>query len=261
MELRFQARQVLNLQQRVSLELDESLDELKYLTQEYFGVDTEKFKILVKELMIEANDPDNFSEEYEYGNFYLKDNVKKLDDSLNLAFDVHKTEIRNSNLPYIFHAYGVGLILARLGFPDYVINSGILHDVIESDNCKQNHINRMKEIGLNVYDNVKYVSTKKIKDPNIKDKELYQRIENRSMVNVSPKILKLADGLVNNYDLYGMRENDHFSREERMQRFKNVLKKHPLTYAYTIDQLGLIRIKEDDERFLLKQYFEEKLKN
>lgn len=259
MRLSQNTNQILTFQQTVSQELDNLLIELKYLTSEHFGVNTDKYLKLVLELMVEANDPDNFSEEYEQGSFYLKDNIKKLKDSLNLALDVHKNEIRDSNLPYVFHPFGVGLNLARLGFPDYLVHSGILHDVLESDNCNLYHINRMKQIGLNVYYNVEYVSTKKIKDPNIKDNELYGRIENLSMVNVSPEILKSIDGLVNVFDLDGMQENEHSPREKRIERFIKGLRNKALNFADKIDNLYLIRISDGEIRFLLKQYFNEKL--
>lgn len=56
---------------------------------------------------------------------------KKVERAYNLAFELHKEQVRKDGTPYISHPVEVAIILADLGFDDDVICAGLLHDVVE----------------------------------------------------------------------------------------------------------------------------------
>lgn len=58
----------------------------------------------------------------------------KVQRAYQLAFELHKEQVRRDGTPYISHPVEVAIILADLGFDDDVICAGLLHDVIEDCN-------------------------------------------------------------------------------------------------------------------------------
>ena len=55
-----------------------------------------------------------------------------LDTAIEIAACAHRDQLRKgTDVPYIAHCYGVGLILARAGYDEEVIAAGILHDTVE----------------------------------------------------------------------------------------------------------------------------------
>lgn len=55
-----------------------------------------------------------------------------LDTAIELAARAHRGQLRKgTDVPYIAHPFGVGLILARAGYDEEVIIAGILHDTVE----------------------------------------------------------------------------------------------------------------------------------
>ena len=55
-----------------------------------------------------------------------------LDTAIEVAASAHRDQLRKgTDVPYIAHPYGVGLILARAGYDEEVIVAGILHDTVE----------------------------------------------------------------------------------------------------------------------------------
>lgn len=255
--------QTQNLQQRVTLEIDNGLIELEDIvdTFKYHRTDPRLISE-VKKLMIRANSPKNFSHTYKQKKInYLFDDLNRFTDVLTLAAKVHESETRESGMPYIFHAFGVGLFLSRLGFPIYTIYTGILHDVLESENCTNEDIQKIKKMGQDILLYIQAVTPKKIYDPDKKDEDMYRRIELSSMPNISPKATKIGDGYLNNYDIDSMTANEFYTREERIKRYKDKIEKHCLGYAIEIDNLGLIRIKEDKEIFSLSELIKEKINN
>ena len=55
-----------------------------------------------------------------------------LDTAIEVAARAHRDQLRKgTDVPYITHPYGVGLMLARAGYDEEVIVAGILHDTVE----------------------------------------------------------------------------------------------------------------------------------
>lgn len=55
-----------------------------------------------------------------------------LTNAIQFAARAHLGQVRKgTETPYIVHPFAVGMILARLGFPDQVIAAGLLHDTLE----------------------------------------------------------------------------------------------------------------------------------
>jgi (p)ppGpp synthase/HD superfamily hydrolase len=253
--------QTQNLQQRVSLEIEDSLSELEDIvdTFKYHRTDPRLIKE-VKRLMIRVNNPKHFFERYIQKNInFLWDDQQRFTDILKLAAKVHETEDRESGIPYVFHAFGTGTLLARLGMPIYTIYTGLLHDIIESPNCTKEDIKQIKKFGQNILLYLQPLTAKKIINPGEKDKDMYKRIELFSIPWLPPKIVKGADGYLNLYDIDGMKEKNGLTVEERKDKFIKTFENNSLNYAREFDQTGLIRIKEDDEIFSLEKLYKEKI--
>ncbi len=55
-----------------------------------------------------------------------------IDSAVEVAAKAHRNQLRKgTDIPYIVHPIGVGLILLRTGCPEEVIAAGILHDILE----------------------------------------------------------------------------------------------------------------------------------
>lgn len=68
---------------------------------------------------------------------------RKVERAYNLAFDLHKEQVRKDGTPYISHPVEVAIILADLGFDDDVICAGLLHDIVEDCNYTVEQIKEM----------------------------------------------------------------------------------------------------------------------
>jgi (p)ppGpp synthase/HD superfamily hydrolase len=79
--------------------------------------------------------------------------------ALDHAAILHRDQVRKYpgvRVPYVSHAAGVALLLAKHGFPDEVVAAGALHDVIED--CNVTHGELEKTYGARVADLVRDVS-------------------------------------------------------------------------------------------------------
>ncbi len=55
-----------------------------------------------------------------------------LDDAMAVAALAHDGQVRKgTDIPYVIHPFGVGLMLAQAGYPEEIIAAGILHDTVE----------------------------------------------------------------------------------------------------------------------------------
>ncbi len=61
---------------------------------------------------------------------FLSEHLEK---AIALAAQAHDGQVRKAvaHMPYIMHPYNVGMILMRMGMPEHVVISGILHDTVE----------------------------------------------------------------------------------------------------------------------------------
>lgn len=58
--------------------------------------------------------------------------MNKIDQAIDMAAQAHHGQCRKgTNIPYIAHAFGVGMILAQVGCDEDVVAAGILHDTVE----------------------------------------------------------------------------------------------------------------------------------
>ena len=64
--------------------------------------------------------------------FRMERDMSLLDTAIEIAARAHRDQLRKgTDVPYITHPYGVGLMLARAGYDEEVIAAGILHDTVE----------------------------------------------------------------------------------------------------------------------------------
>ena len=67
-----------------------------------------------------------------------------LDTAIEVAARTHRDQLRKgTDVPYIAHPYGVGLMLARAGYDEEVIVAGILHDTVEDTDVTLEQVEEM----------------------------------------------------------------------------------------------------------------------
>ncbi len=69
--------------------------------------------------------------------------MNKLDQAIEFAAKAHRSQYRKgTDIPYISHPYGVGMLLLKAGCKEEVIIAGILHDTLEdTDTTEQDILN------------------------------------------------------------------------------------------------------------------------
>lgn len=77
-----------------------------------------------------------------------------IDDAIEFAAKAHCNQYRKgTDIPYISHPFGVGMILQKAGCKDELIIAGILHDTLEDTDTTEDDI--LKNFGQEVLDIVK----------------------------------------------------------------------------------------------------------
>ncbi len=114
-----------------------------------------------------------------------------------LAVRAHDGQMRKEGpMPYIVHPIEVGLILARYGFRDTVIASGITHDVVEDTKVTAEELRR--ELGDEVADFVAPVTHDDTLTWEEKKKAYIEAVRNAES---EVKAISLADKIANAYSL------------------------------------------------------------
>ena len=68
--------------------------------------------------------------------------ISLIEKAYNTAYEAHKDQSRKSGEPYIIHPLCVSLILAELQLDKESIAAGLLHDVIEDTDVKEEDLRR-----------------------------------------------------------------------------------------------------------------------
>jgi (p)ppGpp synthase/HD superfamily hydrolase len=256
MKLSNQIRQEHSLQLLTSNALDQGLDQLHIIAQEYAeDITSPDFFKDVKRLFLANNNKKFFSKDMPASEF-LRSDTAMIDKVIKLAVNRHKTEFRDSGFPYVAHVLSAGFMLARLGFPKEIVFSAILHDSFEDTGDKNKILNELYAISPEVAWYVYSVSGTDTKDAVEKDLLLTKKIKQfaANAGNVFPKAIKCADGIANLYDVEFMQARDGRNASERRLRFINQTETEILPFAREVDAGGVIRVKNKGEIFSLEEY-------
>ena len=258
MKLSAQTRQELSLQLSTSNALDNGLDEIHLLANEYKeDIVSGNFSKEIKRLFVSANNKRFFSQMSE--NELLRSEISNTERVINFAINHHKSKFRDSGYPYVAHVLSAGFLLARLGFPKEIVYSAILHDTVEETGDKIAILNELYKINPAVAWYVFSVSGADTTDAVEKDRMLMKKIEafSSSAGNIFPKAIKCADGIANLYDVEFMQARDGRSAKERQLRFIRQTENEILPFAKEVDEAGVIRVQKKKEIFSLEEYAKE----
>ncbi len=146
----------------------------------------------------------------------------------------HAGQLRLSGEPYLMHPAAVALILAELGFDEYAVSAGLLHDTVEDTEAYIEDLDA--EFGEEVADIVDGVT--KISIMSFDSKEEQQAENIRKMIlamshDIRVPIVKLADRMHN------MRTLDF----QKPHKQKSIAQETMDIYAPLANRLGLHRLK------------------
>jgi GTP pyrophosphokinase len=244
------------LQLTVSLALDQGVQEVHEMVKLHENDLTDvRFIKEITSWLIKTNKPKYFYRGLPPEQF-LKNNKNLLEKAILMAAHRHKGEYRDSGNAYLAHVISTGFLLARLGLHQKVVISGILHDTVEDTKNKTRMLNDLYNLDPSVAFNVYSVSGPDIIDAVEKDLQLNARIQEASKNSgtIYPKLIKCADAIANLYDLEYMKSKDGRSSGERQKLFINKVEKQIIPYAREIDQQDIFPIKKNHEKFSLKEY-------
>ena len=181
---------------------------------------------------------------------YLSDLI---DRAAEFAAVAHRDQLRKgpeASIPYVQHAYMVGLILLRAGYPEHVVAAGILHDVLEDTPVEREEL--VEAFGLEVADLVSSVSEQDKSLPWEVRKERYT--EHLRTASDTSRAITAADKIHNvnsiirslerGADIWASFKRGRSAQLDRFDRLLAVLREgwnHPLA-----DELGraIARLKE-----------------
>ena len=172
----------------------------------------------------------------------LPDDLKKIKEAYQFAYQAHIKQKRKSGEPYIIHPIQVAKILSEeLELGTDTIIAAFLHDVVEDTECT---IDVIKEkFGKDVAFLVGAVTKKKTsKDSNSKQIANYRQILDSVNYDVRALLVKLADRLHNMRTLSSMRADKQMKIAGETDYF----------YAPLANRLGLYHIKTELENLSFK---------
>ncbi len=254
--MKLSTQQNLSLQLTTSNSLDQGLDEIHLIADEYSeDITSPGFFKNIRRFFLANNTKKFFSKDMPAAD-YLKSDSTMIEKVIKLAVNRHKDEFRNSGFPYVAHVLSAGFLLARLGFPKEIVFSAILHDSFEDTGDKNKILNELHAISPAIAWYVYSVSGTDTKDAVEKDLMLMEKINlySENAGNVFPKAIKCADGIANLYDIEFMQARDGRNATERRLRFLNQTEHEILPFAREVDTAGVLRIKNKGEIFSLEEY-------
>ena len=170
-------------------------------------------------------------------------NEDLIKDALDLAYEMHDGQKRNSGEDYIIHPFHVSKILTELHMDTATIVAGLLHDVVEDTDYTLEDIE--KRFGADVAHIVDGVT--KLTKISYKTKEEKQAQNIRKMVlamanDIRVIIVKLADRLHN------MRTLEYMTEEKKKEKASEVIE----IYAPLANRLGISKLKWELEDLALR---------
>ena len=163
--------------------------------------------------------------------------------AFDMAYKLHKGQLRKSGEPYFIHPIAVSKILAQLGMDEATIVGGLLHDVVEDTEYTREML--VKDFGEEVAVLVDGVT--KLGSIKFDTKEEAQAENLRKMFFAMSKdirvlIIKLADRLHN------MRTAEYWSESKQKEKARETLD----IYAPLASRLGIFTVKFELEDTALK---------
>ncbi|MFN2395465.1 MAG: HD domain-containing protein [Bacteroidales bacterium] len=256
MKLSNQIRQELSLQLLTSNALDQGLDQLHSIAQDYSeDITSPGFFKDIKRFLLASNAKKFFNKDMPATD-YLKSDSGMTEKVIKFAANRHKDEFRDSGFPYLAHVLSAGFLLARLGFPKEIVFAAMLHDSVEDTGDKNKILNELYALSPAVAWYAYSVSGTDTKDAVEKDLMLTEKIRHfaANAGNVFPKAIKCADGIANLYDVEFMQARDGRDATERQLRFLKQSENEILPFAREVDAGEVIRVKNKEKAFSLEEY-------
>ena len=166
------------------------------------------------------------------------DSLDLIDKAYDFAYEKHKDQKRKSGQPYFVHILNVGYELAKLRVDPKTICAGLLHDVIEDCDVKEEEFKEL--FGEEIYEMVDAVT--KISTLKFTDEKEYQAVNHRKILIAMAKdvrviLVKLVDRLHN------MRTLEYLPPEKQKRIARETLD----VYAPIAHRLGIAEIKNELE--------------
>ncbi|MBR4461776.1 MAG: bifunctional (p)ppGpp synthetase/guanosine-3',5'-bis(diphosphate) 3'-pyrophosphohydrolase [Erysipelotrichaceae bacterium] len=166
------------------------------------------------------------------------DSLALIDKAYDFAYEKHKDQKRKSGQPYFVHILNVGYELAKLRVDPKTICAGLLHDVIEDCDVKEDEFKEL--FGDEIYEMVDAVT--KISTLKFTDEKEYQAVNHRKILIAMAKdvrviLVKLVDRLHN------MRTLEYLAPEKQKRIARETLD----VYAPIAHRLGIAEIKNELE--------------
>jgi GTP pyrophosphokinase len=166
------------------------------------------------------------------------DSLALIDKAYDFAYEKHKDQKRKSGQPYFVHILNVGYELAKLRVDPKTICAGLLHDVIEDCDVKEEEFKEL--FGEEIYEMVDAVT--KISTLKFTDEKEYQAVNHRKILIAMAKdvrviLVKLVDRLHN------MRTLEYLPPEKQKRIARETLD----VYAPIAHRLGIAEIKNELE--------------
>lgn len=256
MKLSNQTRQEFSLQLLTSNALDQGLDQLHSIAQDYSeDISSPGFFKDIKRFFLASNAKKFFGKDMPVTD-YLRSDSAMTEKVIKLAVNRHKDEFRDSGFPYVAHVLSAGFLLARLGFSKEIVFAAILHDSVEDKGDKNKVLNELHAVSPAMAWYVYSVSGIDTKDAVEKDLMLTEKIRQfaADAGNVFPKAIKCADGIANLYDVEFMQARDGRNATGRQLRFLKQTENEILPFAREVDAGEVIRVKSKGEIFSLEEY-------
>lgn len=172
--------------------------------------------------------------------------------ALDFAEEKHKTQLRDSGLPYIVHPVAVATILTEYGLDAPTIAAALLHDVIEDTDVKMEELSKMfgSEIA-ELVNGVSRVKTLRYKSSANENNESLRKMFLAMAKDIRAIFIKLADRLHN------MRTLDSVSTEHQIRKSLDTRD----VYIPIAERLGLSTIKGELEDLCFKYLYPNDFKN
>jgi GTP pyrophosphokinase len=189
------------------------------------------------------------------------DNVNRLNpkydlDLIGRAYDVaetkHSGQIRKSGEPYLIHPVAVAEILAELGMDDSTLVAGLLHDVVEDTDYREDQLaaDFGEEVRLLV-DGVTKLGNISFDNKEEKQVENLRKMFLAMSKDIRVLIIKLAD------TLHNLRTIHYMSPEKVKEKCRDTLD----IYAPLASRLGMYALKSELEDIALRHLHPEAFEN
>jgi (p)ppGpp synthase/HD superfamily hydrolase len=183
--------------------------------------------------------------------------MNKLDQAIEFAAKAHRSQYRKgTDIPYISHPYGVGMLLLMAGCKEEVIIAGILHDTLEDTDTTEQDI-------LNHFGPEVLMIVKGCTEPNKEESwEVRKKHTHEFLMNAPLSIRQVAcaDKI---HNLRSIKADLEFLGEKAWDKFKRGREQQQWYYTEIVGSLGYLSTFPllDDLRNEVEEVFTSPLEN